>query len=164
MKGLHHIEIWVPDIDEASGSWGWLLERLGLDLTGEWPGGCTWSAGDAYVTLTTSPNVSTGEHDRRRAGVNHLAFWGGARAEVDTIISDAELRHMGGARCIRTGTRTPGGRITMPGGSRTTRGSRSRSSRMRPRRHHPSDVSSASSSSRRIVESPRALIAGFESS
>lgn len=90
MKGLHHVEIWVPDIDEVSGGWGWLLERLGLGLTGEWPGGRTWSAGDAYVTLTTSPNVSTGEHDRRRAGVNHLAFWGGTRAEVDAIISAAE--------------------------------------------------------------------------
>lgn len=92
MKGLHHVEIWVPDIDEVSGGWGWLLERLGLALTGEWPGGRTWSAGDAYVTLTTSPNVSTGEHDRRRAGVNHLAFWGGTRAEVDAIISAAEAQ------------------------------------------------------------------------
>ncbi len=33
MKGLHHVEIWVPDIDEVSSSWGWLLERLGFELT-----------------------------------------------------------------------------------------------------------------------------------
>ncbi|KQR49489.1 glyoxalase [Microbacterium sp. Leaf161] len=90
MRGLHHVEIWVPDLDEASRSWHWLLTRLGLQLTGEWPDGRTWEAGGAYVTITTSPNLTSADHDRRRAGVNHLAFWGGARAEVDAIVSDAE--------------------------------------------------------------------------
>lgn len=90
MKGLHHVEIWVPDLDEASRSWHWLLTRLGLELTGEWPDGRTWEAGGSYVTVTTSPNLTSADHDRRRAGVNHLAFWGGTRAEVDAIVSDAE--------------------------------------------------------------------------
>lgn len=90
MKGLHHVEIWVADLDEASRSWAWMLTRLGWELTGEWPNGRTWEAGGAYVTVTTSPNLTSADHDRRRAGVNHLAFWGGPRAEVDAIISDAE--------------------------------------------------------------------------
>lgn len=89
MRGLHHVEIWVPDIAEATASWDWLLARLGLDLIGEWADGRTWSAGAAYVTLTTSPNLSSGDHDRRRAGVNHLAFWGGNRADVDALMTDA---------------------------------------------------------------------------
>lgn len=90
MKGLHHVEIWVADLDEAVDSWGWLLARLGLEVTGEWADGRTWEAGSAYVTLTTSPNLSATAHDRRRAGVNHLAFWGGTRAEVDSLLADAE--------------------------------------------------------------------------
>ena len=90
MRGLHHVEIWVPDLDEASRSWHWLLTRLGLQLTGEWPDGQTWEAGGAYVTITTSPNLTSADHDRRRAGVNHLAFWGGTRAEVDAIVSDSD--------------------------------------------------------------------------
>lgn len=90
MRGLHHVEIWVPDLDEASRSWHWLLTRLGLQLTGEWPDGQTWEAGAAYVTITTSPNLTSADHDRRRAGVNHLAFWGGTRAEVDAIVSDSD--------------------------------------------------------------------------
>ncbi|WP_447912428.1 VOC family protein [Microbacterium phyllosphaerae] len=90
MKGLHHVEIWVPDIDEAVSSWGWLLTRLGLELTSEWSDGRTWDSGRAYVTLTTSPNLTAAAHDRRRAGLNHLAFWGGTREEVDAVLADAE--------------------------------------------------------------------------
>lgn len=89
MRGLHHVEIWVPDLDEATASWGWMLERLGLQLTGEWPDGRTWSSDGAYLTLTTSPNLSSSEHDRRRAGLNHLAFWGGTPAEVDALMAEA---------------------------------------------------------------------------
>lgn len=90
MKGLHHVEIWVPDLGEASRSWHWLLTRLGLELTGEWPDGRTWEAGGSYVTVTTPPNLTSADHDRRRAGMNHLAFRGGIRAEVDAILGDAE--------------------------------------------------------------------------
>ena len=89
MKGLHHVEIWVPDLDQASESWGWLLTSLGMELTGEWAQGRTWEGEGAYLTLTTSPTLSSGDHDRRRAGVNHLAFWGGTRAQVDAVMTTA---------------------------------------------------------------------------
>ena len=29
MTGLHHLELWVPDLAEARRSWGWLLSELG---------------------------------------------------------------------------------------------------------------------------------------
>jgi len=89
VRGLHHVEIWVPDLDRDADSWGWLLARLGFDLTAEWPDGRTWEAGSAYVTLTSSPNLSSAVHDRRRPGVNHLAFRGGTRAEVDAVMTAA---------------------------------------------------------------------------
>jgi hypothetical protein len=41
------------------------------------------------VTLTTSPNLADATHDRRRAGVNHLAFHGGPPADVDVIMAEA---------------------------------------------------------------------------
>ncbi|KNY07481.1 VOC family protein [Microbacterium sp. GCS4] len=89
MKGLHHVEIWVPDIEEAARSWSWLLERLGLEQTGQWSEGRTWEAGTTYLTLTTSPNLAAPEHDRRRSGLNHLAFWGGTPGEVDALMGEA---------------------------------------------------------------------------
>lgn len=90
MRGLHHVEVWVADLEAANESWGWLLSALGLSCTAQWPEGKTWEAEGAYLTLTTSPNLSSTRHDRRRPGVNHLAFWGGSPAEVDAVMADAE--------------------------------------------------------------------------
>lgn len=89
MAGFHHVEVWVADIAAARAEWGWLLGRLGFARESSWPEGESWSAGGAYLTLTTSPNLSAIEHDRRRPGVNHLAFHGGSPAEVDAILADA---------------------------------------------------------------------------
>lgn len=89
MAGFHHVEVWVADLEQARAEWGWLLEQLGFEPTSNWPEGQSWEAGGAYLTLTTSPNTVGSEHDRRRPGVNHLAFHGGTRAQVDAIMADA---------------------------------------------------------------------------
>ncbi|MDR2997343.1 MAG: glyoxalase [Microbacterium sp.] len=88
--GFHHVELWVADAADSD-AWAWLLERLGFVLVQEWPEGSSWAAGGAYLTLTTSPNLTSAEHDRRRAGLNHLAFHGGSRDAVDALITDAAL-------------------------------------------------------------------------
>ncbi|MDQ1125015.1 catechol 2,3-dioxygenase-like lactoylglutathione lyase family enzyme [Microbacterium sp. SORGH_AS 505] len=89
MTGFHHIELWVADLAVAQTEWGWLLAELGFARDSVWTEGESWSAGGAYLTLTTSPNLSTTVHDRRAPGVNHLAFLGGSRADVDAIIAAA---------------------------------------------------------------------------
>ena len=89
MAGIHHVEVWIADLEEARAEWGWLLARLGFTLESEWSEGQSWSAGGAYVTLTTSPNLTSSRHDRRRPGVNHLAFRAGKPASVDAIMADA---------------------------------------------------------------------------
>lgn len=83
--GFHHVEIWVEDLDAVRAEWAWLLTWVGWTLANEWPGGQSWSAGGAYLTLTTSPNLR-GEHDRRTSGVNHLAFNGGSSETVDELM------------------------------------------------------------------------------
>ncbi|GAA3606420.1 VOC family protein [Agrococcus terreus] len=90
MAGFHHVEVWVADFAQASGEWGWLLRELGFERSSQWPGGESWAAGGAYLTLTTSPNLAGEAHDRRLPGVNHLAFKAGARARVDEVIAAAE--------------------------------------------------------------------------
>jgi catechol 2,3-dioxygenase-like lactoylglutathione lyase family enzyme len=89
VPGIHHVEVWVADVEQALGEWGWLLGRLGFVLQGEWSQGQTWAAGGAYITVTTSPNLAHAEHDRRRPGVNHLAFKGGQSGQVDAIMREA---------------------------------------------------------------------------
>jgi catechol 2,3-dioxygenase-like lactoylglutathione lyase family enzyme len=89
MPGLHHVEIWIADLDAARRDWGWLLERLGFAITAQWSQGSSWEAGGVYLTLTTSPNLAPVPHDRRRPGLNHLAFRGGSRGEVDALLREA---------------------------------------------------------------------------
>ena len=89
MTGLHHVEVWIADLAQARSEWGWLLNELGFSKSGEWAEGESWSAGGAYLTLTTSPNLSGTVHDRRAPGVNHLAFVAGQPARVDEIMGAA---------------------------------------------------------------------------
>ena len=40
--GFHHVELWVPDLEAAALTWGWLLGRLG------------WTASQFPFALTDS--------------------------------------------------------------------------------------------------------------
>ncbi|QIY98082.1 VOC family protein [Streptomyces sp. S1D4-11] len=71
---LHHVELWVPDLERAVRSWGWLLERLGCEPYQEWPHGRSWRRGETYLVVEQSPALKTDSHDRLRPGLNHLAF------------------------------------------------------------------------------------------
>lgn len=71
---LHHIELWVPNLDRAVATWGWLLGELGYELFQEWPGGQSWRSGPTYIVLEQSPARTASRHDRSRPGLNHLAF------------------------------------------------------------------------------------------
>ncbi|WP_285043116.1 VOC family protein [Plantibacter sp. LMC-P-059a] len=87
--GLHHVEVWLADVDAERAGWAWLLGRVGFTMASEWSGGESWEAGDTYLTLTASPNLSAESHDRRRPGVNHLAFRAGSRGAVDALMAAA---------------------------------------------------------------------------
>lgn len=89
MTGFHHVEVWVTDMTAAASEWEWLLDCLGFNLTSSWEQGQSWTADGANLTLTTSPNTRATKHYRRRPGVNHLAFKGGARSKVDSVMADA---------------------------------------------------------------------------
>src|SRR5450755_232800 len=89
---LHHVELWVADLDRAADSWGWLLEQLGYELFQDWPGGRSWRSGATYIVVEQSPDVSAAEHDRCRPGLNHLAFHAGDQAQADQLTADAQ-RH-----------------------------------------------------------------------
>lgn len=89
MKGLHHVEIWVPDLDGALPAWTWLMESLGWSAYQSWDNGRSWRCDGAYVVLEQSPALSDGTHDRLRPGLNHLAFHAGTRDDVDALTAAA---------------------------------------------------------------------------
>ncbi len=90
MRGtLHHLELWVEDLGAADRSWGWLLRSLGYAEESRWERGVSYALGAAYVVLEAGPDVVQGGHDRRRPGLNHVAFHAGAPAEVEALVAAA---------------------------------------------------------------------------
>ena len=89
--GLHHLEVWVRDLDVATRSFGWLFERLGWTLFQVWEQGRSWQApGEGpYVVLERSPDLSWTPYDRTSPGLNHLALAVPERWMVDRIVSEA---------------------------------------------------------------------------
>jgi catechol 2,3-dioxygenase-like lactoylglutathione lyase family enzyme len=87
--GLHHLEVWVPDLVEARRSWGWLLSELGWRPFQDWKGGCSWRLGETYLVVEQSPALDAPAHHRLAPGVNHLAFHAGPAAAVDRLVEQA---------------------------------------------------------------------------
>lgn len=89
---LHHLELWVGDLAAAEREWGWLLGELGYVCADRWRDGQSWRhPTSGYVVLEAGPDRS-GDHDRLRAGMNHVAFWAGVRADVDRLAAEAPAR------------------------------------------------------------------------
>jgi len=86
---VHHVELWVPDLDRATAQWAWLLGELGYTPFQDWGAGRSWRAGDTYLVIEESPDMLTDAHDRLRPGLNHLAFHAGDRAHVDSLSAAA---------------------------------------------------------------------------
>lgn len=86
---VHHIELWVPDLAAAEAGWGWLLGELGHVPYQRWAHGRSWRRGDGYVVVEQSPDLVPGAHERRRPGLNHLAFHVADRETLDALVARA---------------------------------------------------------------------------
>ena len=86
---IHHLEFWVPDLDRGVVSWGWLLDELGYKPFGDWPGGRSWRAGHTYIVLEQSPDRTASRHDRKRPGLNHIAFHVADQDQVEKLVAVA---------------------------------------------------------------------------
>ena len=86
---LHHVELWVPSLARAEESWGWLLTTLGYSEHQRWDAGVSWILDGTYVVVEQSPALAAAVHDRLAPGLNHLAFHGGTRDEVDRLVEAA---------------------------------------------------------------------------
>ncbi len=89
---LHHVELYVSDLNRSAEFWGWFLESLGYELYQTWEQGRSWKLGDTYIVFVqTDPKHLDIPYHRCRTGLNHLAFHANSRAHVDEVT--AELRH-----------------------------------------------------------------------
>ena len=95
MKGtLHHIEIYVKDLNKSKEFWGWLLDQLGYKEYQNWELGVSYILGDTYIVFVqVEKRFLDISYHRSRAGLNHLAFHGGSEEFVDEITQ--KLREKG---------------------------------------------------------------------
>jgi hypothetical protein len=89
LGAIHHVELWVSDLRAAEASWGWLLAALGYQLEKTWGAGRSWRLGETYIVLERGPDVLPGAHERRRPGLNHLAFHAGVERAVEDLAREA---------------------------------------------------------------------------
>ena len=73
---LHHLTLWVPDLERAGPSWRWLLGQLGYELDREDDRVLVFRhAGGVTIVLEQSADMVPGMlHSRLRPGLNHVAF------------------------------------------------------------------------------------------
>ena len=90
---LHHVELYVSDLARSVVFWGWLLTELGYEPFQSWASGRSWRRGPTYIVLVQAATRHlTPPYDRRRVGLNHLAFHAGSRAEVDRLRAELARR------------------------------------------------------------------------
>ena len=84
---LHHVELYVTDLARSVAFWRPFMGLLGY-ATEPWSGGVNFVRGaeDTYFCLlpAAEEHLAAGYH-RKRVGLNHLAFRGSSRAQVDQI-------------------------------------------------------------------------------
>ncbi len=73
---LHHLTLWVPDLERAEESWSWLLGELGYERDASVDRVVLFRhASGVAVVLERSPDMVPGMlYSRMRPGLNHLAF------------------------------------------------------------------------------------------
>jgi hypothetical protein len=86
MRAIHHLDLWATDVDVAAEEWGWLLGELGWEVGDTHR---TWEHPDGTYLFLEHSEDQSGEHDRLRGGVNHLAFTLDERPLLDRIRAES---------------------------------------------------------------------------
>lgn len=87
MKGqLHHIELYVTNLDKSLAFWGWILEELGYAKYQSWENGFSYILGQTYIVFVqVEERFENIPYHRCGVGLNHIAFHGGSKKSVDEI-------------------------------------------------------------------------------
>lgn len=84
--GLHHVELYVSDLQTSLKFWEPLLKKLGYTVFQSWDEGVSYLLATTYIVLVQAEaeHLDAGYH-RKRVGLNHLAFHAGSRGQVDEL-------------------------------------------------------------------------------
>ncbi|WP_261134171.1 VOC family protein [Bacillus sp. Marseille-Q3570] len=93
-KGLiHHIELYVSDLEKTIEFWGWLLPELGYFEYQKWEKGRSWKLKDSYIVFVQAEKKFLDvPYHRCRVGLNHLAFHAESMDQVDRLTDELKKR------------------------------------------------------------------------
>ncbi len=96
MKGImHHIEIYVNDLEESKDFWGWLLFKLGYKEYQKWDKGISYILNNTYIVFVQAEDKFLDiPYHRCRVGLNHLAFYGESKEFVDEITNELRKKEI----------------------------------------------------------------------
>ncbi|MEH7493816.1 VOC family protein [Neobacillus niacini] len=83
---LHHVEIYISNLEKSVEFWSWLLTELGYEQYQKWELGISWKYQETYlVFVQAEERFLDVPYHRCRVGLNHLAFHARSREQVDEI-------------------------------------------------------------------------------
>ncbi len=89
---LHHVEIYVSDLNRSRLFYDWFLSELGYTLFQDWPYGFSYQKDQTYlVFVQTDLNHLEAPYHRAQTGLNHLAFHADKEL-IDRICVELSLR------------------------------------------------------------------------
>lgn len=83
---LHHVEIYVSNLQKSIQFWEWLLSELGYVPFQKWEKGISWKYGETYlVFVQVEERFMDISYHRCRVGLNHLAFHAKSKQQIEEI-------------------------------------------------------------------------------
>jgi len=83
---LHHVEIYVSNLEKSRNFYQFLLPQLGYELYQEWPQGFSYIKEQTYlVFVQTEMKYLEHSYHRGHTGLNHLAFHAKSKEQVDQL-------------------------------------------------------------------------------
>ena len=90
---IHHIELYVSDLQQSMEFWSWFLKDLGYKLHQEWDKGQSYILEESYIVFVqTEERFMEIPYHRCGVGLNHLAFHADSREEVDELTEKLKAR------------------------------------------------------------------------
>ena len=94
---LHHVEYYVNDLEKTKQFWGWFLPKLDYTEFQQWPKGISYAHNKTktyLVFVEVLPEYQAHLNNRQAMGLNHIAFQGGSKEELKTLIDDLKKRNI----------------------------------------------------------------------
>lgn len=83
---MHHIEIYVSNLNKTREFYSWLLSKLGYELFQDWKQGFSYKKDSFYIVFSqVCDKYNSNSYNRCNVGLNHLAFSCSEKDKIDEI-------------------------------------------------------------------------------